>query len=103
MAGNPKNFVNLINAELPKFMTSKLVRGASILVPDAKGIKHWDRMPAGIRSQLLHNPSKTLEQDFVVRNGNSSTHILNAVSPGWTSSIPFAKWITSQYILACLR
>ena len=103
MAGNPKNFVNLINAELPKFMTSKLVRGASVLVPDVKRIKHWDRMPAGIRSQLLHNPSKTLEQDFVVRNGDSSTHILNAVSPGWTSSIPFAKWITSQYILACIR
>lgn len=103
MAGNPKNFVNLINSELPKFMTSKLVGGASVLVPDAKGIKHWDRMPAGIRSQLLHNPSKTLEQDFVVRNGYSSTHILNAVSPGWTSSIPFAKWITSQYILACIR
>ena len=103
MAGNPKNFVNLINSELPKFMTSKLVGGASVLVPDAKGIKHWDRMPAGIRSQLLHNPSKTLEQDFVVRNGYSSTHIFNAVSPGWTSSIPFAKWITSQYILACIR
>ena len=103
MAGNPKNFVNLINSELPKFMTSKLVGGASVLVPDAKGIKHWDRMPAGIRSQLLHNPSKSLEQDFVVRNGYSSTHILNAVSPGWTSSIPFAKWITSQYILACIR
>ena len=99
MAGNPKNFANLINAELPKFMTSKLVRGASVLVPDVKRIKDWDRMPAGIRSQLLHNPSKTLEQDFVVRNGNLSTHILNAVSPGWTSSIPFAKWIILEYIL----
>ena len=99
MVGNPKNFINLMNSELPKFMTSRLVRGASELVPDAKHIRRWKKMPAGIRSQLLHNPSKTLEQDFVVRNGDSSTHILNAVSPGWTSSIPFAKWIILEYIL----
>lgn len=99
MAGNPKNFINLINSELPKFMTSNLVRGASLLVPNARGVKKWDGMPAGIRSQLFHIPSKALEQDFVVRSGYLSTHILNAVSPGWTSSIPFAKWIILEHIL----
>ena len=99
MAGNPKNFINLMNSELPKFMTSRLVRSASQLVPDAKHIRKWEKMPAGIRSQLFHKPSKTLEQDFVVRSGHLSTHVLNAVSPGWTSSIPFAKWITEKYIL----
>jgi L-2-hydroxyglutarate oxidase LhgO len=99
MAGNPKNFINLMNSELPKFMTSRLALGASKLVPDAKHIRKWEKMPAGIRSQLFHNPSKTLEQDFVVRSGHLSTHVLNAVSPGWTSSIPFAKWITEKYIL----
>ena len=102
MAGNPKNFINLMNSELPKFMTSRLALGASKLVPDAKHIRKWEKMPAGIRSQLFHNPSKTLEQDFVVRSGHLSTHVLNAVSPGWTSSIPFAKWIVARYILDSL-
>jgi hypothetical protein len=34
-----------------------------------------------------------LEQDFLVLDGDRSTHVLNAVSPGWTSCIPFGKWI----------
>jgi len=102
ITGNPKNFVNLMNSELPKFLTSRLVRGASALVPQARDIKGWEMTPAGIRSQLFHKPSKTLEQDFVVRKGLLSTHILNAVSPGWTSSIPFANWIIHEFIMGTI-
>jgi L-2-hydroxyglutarate oxidase len=99
MMANPRNFFELVNSEFPKFHTKNLVKGASLLVPAAASISKWENMPAGIRSQLFHKPSKTLEQDFVVRRGPSSTHILNAVSPGWTSSIPFAKWVVSEYVL----
>jgi L-2-hydroxyglutarate oxidase LhgO len=103
MLGNPKNFFDLVNSEFPKFQTRNLVQGASLLVPTAASISKWENMPAGIRSQLFHKPSRTLEQDFVVHRGPSSTHILNAVSPGWTSSIPFAKWVVSEYVLDSLN
>jgi hypothetical protein len=51
------------------------------------------KKPPGIRAQLVHLPSGKLEQDFVVTPFSNSTHILNAVSPGWTSALPFGRYI----------
>jgi (S)-2-hydroxyglutarate dehydrogenase len=31
--------------------------------------------------------------DFVVRGDEHSTHVLNAVSPAWTSSLAFAEHV----------
>jgi len=45
---------------------------------------------------LLHVPTGKLEMDFVVRPGERSTHVLNAVSPAWTSSLAMAEWIVAR-------
>lgn len=37
--------------------------------------------------------------DFVVRGDRDSTHILNAVSPAWTSSLAVAEHIVSKFIV----
>lgn len=34
--------------------------------------------------------------DFVIEGDERSTHVLNAVSPGWTCSLPFASYIVDQ-------
>jgi L-2-hydroxyglutarate oxidase LhgO len=39
-----------------------------------------------------------LIDDFVVEKGENSIHILNAVSPGWTSALPFGRWIVDEQI-----
>jgi L-2-hydroxyglutarate oxidase LhgO len=91
----------LIRAEWPKVLTSTLVREASELVPSVASVKGWKRKPPGIRSQLIHRPTGRLEQDFIVEHGTNSTHILNAVSPGWTSALPFGHYV-SQGILSRL-
>jgi len=41
----------------------------------------------------------TLEQDFIVETAGNSVHILNAVSPGWTSAIPFGRWVAGERVL----
>jgi len=91
----------LVRSEWPKILTSTLVREAQELVPAVASIKGWKRRPPGIRSQLIHRPTGRLEQDFIVEKGSNSTHILNAVSPGWTSSIPFGNHIAGS-VLASL-
>jgi (S)-2-hydroxyglutarate dehydrogenase len=73
-----------------------LVRESTELVPTANLVNYWEKKPPGIRAQLVHLPSGKLEQDFVVRNRANSTHILNAVSPGWTSAIPFGRYIADN-------
>jgi L-2-hydroxyglutarate oxidase LhgO len=91
------NLGSMIKSEWPKFIPRNLVKDASVLVPSAGDVSHWHRRPPGIRSQLVHLPTGRLEQDFVVDTHLNSIHILNAVSPGWTSAIPFGKWVVDQY------
>ena len=94
--GESHNFGAILKTEWPKISQSLLVRESTELVPSADMVKDWHRKPPGIRAQLVHLPTGKLEQDFVVRGLANSTHVLNAVSPGWTSSIPFGQWIAEK-------
>jgi L-2-hydroxyglutarate oxidase LhgO len=96
--GESHNLASILKSEWPKIMLSKLVQESAELVPTAIGVKHWKKKPPGIRAQLVHLPSGKLEQDFVVRKYLNSLHVLNAVSPGWTSAIPFGKWLVAEYL-----
>lgn len=96
---HPNSTLGLIRREVPKISLNNIVKEANKLVPSASKSGVWKRKPGGIRSQLVDLRSGRLEQDFIVESTNRETHILNAVSPGWTSSIPFVEWIYDQYIL----
>jgi len=61
-----------------------------------EGFKEWSR--PGIRAQLLDTRTLELVQDFVVEGNETSIHILNAVSPAFTSSMPFAEWVVENYM-----
>ena len=95
MRGDAHDFGRLIKSEWPKIVESLLVKESLELVPTASSVKSWHRKPPGIRAQLVHLPTGKLEQDFVVRKKLNSIHVLNAVSPGWTSAIPFGRFISS--------
>jgi len=43
--------------------------------------------------------TKELVQDFVVEGDDKSVHVLNAVSPAFTCSFPFAKYVVDNYII----
>ena len=98
ITGKAHSARQIMTAELPKFSTSFLVNESSKLVPLARGIKGWKVKPPGIRSQLVNLKSGELVQDFLVEKAEKSTHILNAVSPGWTSALPFGDFIANQVI-----
>jgi L-2-hydroxyglutarate oxidase LhgO len=93
----------MIRTEYPNFYLKKIISLASELVPGVANLTDWSRKPPGIRAQLVDTRKGELVQDFVVRSGVNSTHILNTVSPGWTSAIPFAKYIASEYVLPSLE
>lgn len=69
--------------------TTKLVKKI-----DRTGFREWSR--PGIRAQLLDARTRKLVMDFVVEGDQSSTHILNAVSPAFTCSFPFAKMVADR-------
>ena len=63
---------------------------------DESGFNEWSK--PGIRAQLLDINTLELLQDFVVEGDSDSIHILNAVSPAFTSGFPFARWVVENYI-----
>ncbi len=86
----------LVRAEVPKYWRRHLVGQARRMVPDVRQEAFTKRGRPGVRAQLLHLPTRRLEMDFVVRGDARSTHVLNAVSPAWTSSLAFADHVVSQ-------
>jgi hypothetical protein len=95
---SPKNLVNLAVTELPKVSLRILTEGGALLVPSSNNKIVWSTKKPGMRAQLVNLTTGKFEMDYVVRKHNNQVHILNAVSPGWTSSIPFARWIISEYL-----
>lgn len=53
---------------------------------------------AGIRPQLISLKEKKLMMDFLVMKERHSLHILNAISPAFTSSMAFSKYIIDKYL-----
>lgn len=96
---NAFGFRNLALSEVKKYFKPHLLSLAKILSKDMKlqGYKEWST--PGIRAQLLDTNTLELVQDFVVQGDEKSIHVLNAVSPAFTSSIPFAKWVVETYVL----
>jgi len=89
-------FRRLAVEELAKYRRRHLVNLAGQLVEGVhvKDYRRWGR--SGIRAQLLDTRTKKLEMDFVLEGDDRSMHVLNAVSPGWTCSIPFAKHVADE-------
>jgi L-2-hydroxyglutarate oxidase len=103
VTGDSHDFGAILKSEWPKVIERLLVKESTELVPSAGAVRDWQRKPPGIRAQLVHLPTGKLEQDFIVTSQANATHILNAVSPGWTSSIPFGKHVAETSVLPLLR
>jgi len=90
------DFKTLAFEEMKKYSQSKLVSLASILA-EGVGIDSFNKWgKPGIRAQLLNIRKKKLEMDFVLEGDSKSLHILNAVSPAFTCSLPFANYTCDQ-------
>lgn len=90
------DFRKLAVQEIKKYNRSFLLKQAGHLVAgiDKKNIAHWGK--PGIRAQLLNIKNRQLEMDFVLQGDQCSFHVLNAVSPAFTCSIPFAEYVVQQ-------
>ncbi|OLC99953.1 MAG: FAD-dependent oxidoreductase [Acidobacteria bacterium 13_1_40CM_4_58_4] len=96
MISSPFDFKKLALEELKKYSRRHLVALASRLAHGVRSENYTRWGEAGIRAQLLDIKSRKLEMDFVIEGDENSTHLLNAVSPGWTCSIPFAGYVADR-------
>jgi L-2-hydroxyglutarate oxidase LhgO len=96
LARNDFHFRDLAATEITKYRRRSLVRLAGALVAnlDPARYRHWGR--AGIRAQLLDVRARKLEMDFRLEGDDRSMHVLNAVSPAFTASLPFAEHVVDR-------
>lgn len=81
--------------ELNKSYKKKaFVEASRNLVPEARA-QDFVRSYAGVRAQLVDGNGE-LVKDPMVRDGPRSLHVLNAVSPGLTCSLPFGEHVAEQ-------
>ena len=90
------NFRALAHAELRKYLKPYFHTCARRLFP---GLGIDDLVPtpkSGIRPQLVNVATRELEMDYVFQGDRGSLHVLNAISPAFTSSFAFAEMIVDR-------
>lgn len=88
-------FRKLIRSEVKKsLMISAIGHEAMQLIPEL-ATADLVRSYAGNRAQLVDKQGKLVD-DIVVRETERSVHVLNAVSPGLTCSLPFGRHLADR-------
>jgi L-2-hydroxyglutarate oxidase LhgO len=90
------DLIGLAREEFVKLFTKPLLNKTNKLTNSLNSNKQWSKYPAGIRAQIINLETKTIEMDYIVQSDKNVVHILNAVSPGWTSAIPFSRWVVEN-------
>jgi L-2-hydroxyglutarate oxidase len=96
LAKNPFGFRDLALAEARKYRRRHMLAMAARMVPDLDPRRYRTWGPPGIRAQLLDIRESRLVMDFVLEGDDRSMHILNAVSPAFTSALAFADHVADQ-------
>lgn len=93
---NQNNFRRLAATEMAKYKKSTFLSAARKLVPTLKATDFVPTSKAGIRPQLINVKTKKLEMDYIFERTEDSLHVLNAISPAFTSSFAFAEMIVDK-------
>lgn len=117
LQGIDSEFLSILLRDLHMFFENEKFRGVALEEPRKYFFKHFfkdaerlvkhitpnDVMPSpkvGIRPQLVDIVTNELVMDFVVEKHDNTVHILNSISPAFTSSMYFAELVVKDFIIA---
>ncbi len=90
------DFKSLAIDEIKKYWRRHLVSLSGALLEKVRPSQYKQWGKPGIRAQLLDLRTRKLEMDFVLEGDQHSMHVLNAVSPAFTCSLPFAEYVCDR-------
>lgn len=90
------DFKGLALEEIKKYSKKHLIKLAAELVKEIDPAFYQEWGKPGIRAQLYNIKTKKLEMDFIFEGDKESFHVLNAVSPAFTASMPFADYLVEK-------
>lgn len=95
---NNQGFRQFSHEEAFRFLKQNFTQAVQALVPAVRAEYLLPSNKVGIRAQLLNTKKNMLEMDFFVERKENTVHILNAVSPAFTSSLKFAELVVNEEI-----
>ncbi|HEX8528143.1 L-2-hydroxyglutarate oxidase [Allosphingosinicella sp.] len=98
LASGRDGFRRLAWQEGRRYFRRWFVHGAQALLPRLRPEHLLPCTKVGIRSQMLDRRSGALVTDFLIESAPGSTHVLNAISPAFTSAFPFARHVCDEHI-----
>ena len=90
-----KNFKFSIDQLYSSINMNIFIKEAQKLIPDINK-NMFTKGNAGVRAQAMNNKGD-LVMDFNIKTVNNQIHVLNAPSPGATSSLSIADYIIDKY------
>lgn len=99
-ARNENNFRRLSHNELGKYSKRRFLLTAQKLMPSLTIEDMVPTKKAGIRPQLVNLKTRKLEMDYIFESTPDSLHVLNTISPAFTSAFAFARMIVDRTGLA---
>lgn len=93
---NPGNFRRYVSEEMLRYIPKNFYLEAKSLVKELKREDIGEFYKVGIRAQLMDKEKGRLEMDFVIEKGEHSVHVLNAISPAFTSALGFAPHLADM-------
>lgn len=90
---NPGGFRKYARDEMGRYISNNFYREAAALVHRLDRSDIGEFYKVGIRAQLMDLSKGALEMDFVLESAPNSMHVLNAISPAFTSSFAFATYL----------
>ena len=93
-------FRNMAYKEFKKYLPTYFYRDARKLVKKLEPSWIMSSPKVGIRAQLMKkdNGQCQLVDDFIILKDHHSLHILNAISPAFTSAFAFVKFVIAAYV-----
>lgn len=93
---NENNFRKLAHLEMGKYWKHNFLNAACKLMPTLTAEDMVSTSKVGIRPQLVNVKTGKLEMDYIFEKTQKSMHVLNAISPAFTSSFAFAHLIVDE-------
>lgn len=93
---NNNNFRKLAHMEMGKYYKGNFLSAARKLMPSLIENDMVFSPKSGIRPQLINVHTRKLEMDYIFEKTDNSLHILNTISPAFTSSFAFSKKILDE-------
>jgi L-2-hydroxyglutarate oxidase LhgO len=93
---NQNNFRLLARTEIAKYRKTNFLSAAKELMPCLENTHMIPTPKVGIRPQLINQKTNKLEMDYIFEKTENSLHVLNAISPAFTSSFAFAEMIVDE-------